>query len=99
MKFTKKIKKMNGVVARGYFYEELSWSHNKVPCAPTFNKWLFWTTGTSGGFLESPGNVSGLKLNITCFYLLPSCTIFKTTSKTILNANNLSLPGYVNTGT
>ena len=33
MKFTKKIKKMNGVVARGYFYEELSWSHIKVPYA------------------------------------------------------------------
>ena len=87
-------KKMNGFVAREYFYRELSWSHNKVPYA-----FILIRGYTSGGFLESPGNVSGLTPNITCFYLLTSCIIFKAIKNSILNANKIACQGSVITGT
>ena len=85
---------MNGVVAREYFYRELSWSHNKVPYA-----FILIRGYTSGGFLESPGNVSGLTPNITCFYLLTSCIIFKAIKNSILNANKIACQGSVITAT
>ena len=54
MKFTKKIKKMNGVVARGYFYEELSWSHiNKVPYAPILISGYFGQLVLRAGFWKA----------------------------------------------
>ena len=85
---------MNGFVAREYFYRELSWSHNKVPYA-----FILIRGYTSGGFLESPGNVSGLTPNITCFYLLTSCIIFKAIKNSILNANKIACQGSVITAT
>ena len=85
---------MNGFVAREYFYRELSWSHNKVAYA-----FILIRGYTSGGFLESPGNVSGLTPNITCFYLLTSCIIFKAIKNSILNANKIACQGSVITGT
>ena len=54
MKFTKKIKKMNGVVARGYFYEELSWSHiNTVPYAPILISGYFGQLVLRAGFWKA----------------------------------------------
>ena len=44
------IKKMNGVVARGYFYQELSWSHNKVPYAPILISGYFEQLVLRAGF-------------------------------------------------
>ena len=48
MKFTKKIKKMNGVVARGYF-----WSHIKVPYAPILISGYFEQLVLRAGFWKA----------------------------------------------
>lgn len=44
---------MNGVVARGYFYQELSWSHNKVPYPPILISGYFEQLVLRAGFWKA----------------------------------------------